>query len=66
VARSAECEVRVFGSRVAGNAKPYSDLDTVLVGARRLSLMRVSALRDALAEWDLPTRVDVPDLHTLL
>ena len=27
-----ECEVRAFGSRVTGNAKPYSDLDLVLLG----------------------------------
>ena len=39
-----ECEVRVFGSRVAGNAKPYSDLDIVLIGGRRLPSVRVSAV----------------------
>lgn len=27
-----EYEMRAFGSRVAGRAKPYSDLDLVVVG----------------------------------
>ena len=60
-----ECEVRVFGSRVAGNAKPYSDLDIVLIGGRRLPSVRVSALREAFAESDLPIRVDVLDWHAI-
>jgi predicted nucleotidyltransferase len=60
-----ECEVRVFGSRVAGNAKPYSDLDIVLVGSGRIAPVRVSALREAFAESDLPIRVDVLDWHAI-
>jgi predicted nucleotidyltransferase len=60
-----ECEVRAFGSRVAGNAKPYSDLDIVLVGDGRLPSARVSALREAFAESDLPIRVDVLDWHAI-
>ena len=60
-----ECEVRVFGSRVAGNAKPYSDLDIVLVGSGRIAPVRVSTLREAFAESDLPIRVDVLDWHAI-
>ena len=26
-----ECEARAFGSRVTGNAKPYSDMDLSLI-----------------------------------
>lgn len=60
-----ECEVRVFGSRVKGNAKHYSDLDIVLIGGRRLPPVRVSALREAFADSDLPIRVDVLDWHAI-
>ncbi len=60
-----ECEVRAFGSRVTGNAKPYSDLDIVLLGPDRLPLMRLAALREAFAESELNIRVDVIDWHTL-
>lgn len=60
-----ECEVRAFGSRVAGKAKPYSDLDIVLAGDGRLPSARVSALREAFSESDLPIRVDVLDWHAI-
>jgi predicted nucleotidyltransferase len=60
-----DCEVRAFGSRVTGNAKPYSDLDIVLLGPARLSLGRLAALREAFAESELPIRVDVIDWHVI-
>ena len=64
-ARAPECEVRAFGSRVTGNAKPYSDLDIVLHGPTRLSLVRLAALREAFAESELSIRVDVIDWHAI-
>ncbi len=60
-----ECEVRAFGSRVTGDAKPYSDLDIIILGASRLPLGRLAALREAFEESELPIRVDVIDWHTL-
>jgi type I restriction enzyme S subunit len=60
-----ECEVRAFGSRVSGGAKPYSDLDLVLLGPARLPLDRLAALREAFAESELPIRVDLVDWHAL-
>ncbi|MEI6606268.1 MAG: nucleotidyltransferase domain-containing protein [Verrucomicrobiota bacterium] len=60
-----ECEVRAFGSRVTGNAKPYSDLDLVLLGPARLPLGRLAAVREAFAESDLPIRVEVIDWHSI-
>ena len=60
-----ECQVRAFGSRVTGNAKPYSDLDLVLLGPARLPLGRLAAVREAFAESDLPIRVDVIDWHSI-
>jgi predicted nucleotidyltransferase len=60
-----ECEVRAFGSRVAGTAKPYSDLDLAFVGPGRIPLPRLSALREAFQESELPMRVDVLDWHRI-
>ena len=60
-----DCEVRAFGSRVTGNARPYSDLDIVLLGPARLSLGRLAALREAFAESELAIRVDVIDWNAI-
>lgn len=56
-----ECEVRAFGSRVQGTAKPYSDLDLAVVGAGVLDIKRLYRLREAFQESVLPFRVDVLD-----
>ncbi len=58
-----ECEVRVFGSRIKGTAKPYSDLDLAVVGPSSLAGDRLAALREALTDSELPIRVDVLDWH---
>lgn len=55
-------EVRAFGSRIKGNAKPYSDLDLVVMTADRpLTLAEHADLADAFSESDLPWKVDVVD-----
>jgi type I restriction enzyme S subunit len=52
-------EVRAFGSRARGNAKPHSDLDLALMGDDPLSdLTRTELLAD-FEESDLPFRVDL-------
>ena len=61
----ADVEVWIFGSRIDGNARKYSDLDLVLVGKDKLDGRRIDALKDAFAESDLPFMVDVLDWHTL-
>lgn len=55
------CEVRVFGSRVSGKAKDFSDLDLAIVGDTPLSLERLGRLQDAFSRSDLPIMVDVVD-----
>lgn len=55
------CEVRAFGSRVNGCAKPYSDLDLVIFGTEKLSPDLLSDLKEAFVESDLPFRVDLLD-----
>jgi predicted nucleotidyltransferase len=59
------CEVRVFGSRVRGTAKPHSDLDLAIVGSAPLGINRLGRLREAFMESDLPMRVDLLDWHAI-
>ena len=54
-------EVWAFGSRARRCAKPYSDLDLVIMGDAPLSLDVLAALNEAFAESDLPWKVDVVD-----
>lgn len=54
-------EVWAFGSRARRCAKPYSDLDLVIMGAEPLALDDLAALNEAFAESDLPWKVDVAD-----
>lgn len=60
-----DVEVRVFGSRYNGTARPYSDLDLALVGQEKLNWLTVSRLREAFAESELSYRVDVLDWHAI-
>ena len=61
---AAGLEVWAFGSRAKGTAKPYSDLDLVIIGEQPLSLAQDAALADAFAESELPWRVDIVDWAT--
>ena len=56
-----EREVRVFGSRVQGGAKAYSDLDIVVLGAEALPSEILFAMHEDFEASDLPFRVDVVD-----
>lgn len=60
-----ECEVRVFGSRVSGRARRYSDLDLVLVGEQALDGRKLETLKDAFSASDLPIVVDLVDWHAI-
>lgn len=52
-------EVRLFGSRTHGPAKPFSDLDLVVMGEENLDDAIRSTVREAFDESDLPFRVDL-------
>ena len=54
----------IFGSRVWGSPKPFSDLDIALTG-RPAQLGALEALREALDESNLPFVVDVCLLEDL-
>ena len=51
--------VCVFGSRATGRARPFSDLDLLVVQPARLSWQQRADLRDRFEASDLPFRVDV-------
>ncbi|MCC6158191.1 MAG: nucleotidyltransferase domain-containing protein [Deltaproteobacteria bacterium] len=59
------CEVRVFGSRVNGRAKPWSDLDIAIVGPGRIDDDTMRLLREAFEDSDISFRVDVVDWHAV-
>lgn len=56
-----ELEVRVFGSRAKGTAKPYSDLDLALMTQAPLTLAQLALLNEAFDESSLPFKVDLVD-----
>ena len=54
-------EVWAFGSRARHQAKPYSDLDLVVIGTEELPLAVSARVSEAFIESDLPFKVDVVD-----
>jgi predicted nucleotidyltransferase len=56
-----DCEVRVFGSRIEGKAKRFSDLDLALVCEEKLNWQKIAMLKDAFAASNLPITVDIVD-----
>ena len=52
-------EVRLMGSRLTGRAKPFSDLDLIVIGDEPLALATLADLRDAFDDSDLPFVVDI-------
>jgi predicted nucleotidyltransferase len=60
-----ECEVRVFGSRLTGKSKSYSDLDLAVVGKEKIPRQKMIKLKEALQNSKLPFRVDLLDWHRI-
>jgi predicted nucleotidyltransferase len=57
-------EVWAFGSRAQFTAKPFSDLDLVVIGQQPLSLTNMADLSDSFSNSDLPYGVDVVNWTT--
>ncbi len=57
--------VAVFGSRATGRARPFSDLDLLLIGPARLTWAQRAELRDAFEASSLPFTVDVVEADGL-
>ncbi|MBI4431822.1 MAG: nucleotidyltransferase domain-containing protein [Candidatus Omnitrophica bacterium] len=62
---ASDCEVRVFGSRISGRARSYSDLDIVLMGPKEIDWRRIEAIKQAFSESEIPFLVDVVDWHAI-
>lgn len=60
-----QSEVRVFGSRVKGAAKPYSDLDLALISHTPISSRTMALMKEAFSESDLPFKVDLVDWNLI-
>lgn len=60
-----KCEIRVFGSRIHGTAKPYSDIDIALKCGSPIDRRTMSRLKEALQESTLPIRVDILDWESI-
>lgn len=60
-----DCEIRVFGSRIHGTAKPYSDIDIALKCGSQIDRKTMSRLKESLQESTLPIRVDVLDWESI-
>ncbi len=54
-------EVKAFGSRTTGKAKPFSDLDLVLIDAKPIPIEKINALKFEFSNSDLPIMVDLVD-----
>jgi len=61
----AHAEVRVFGSRVTGQAKQFSDLDLVIIAEKPIPMMTLNALKFDFSNSNLPILVDVVDWHDI-
>lgn len=57
-------EIRVFGSRIKGAAKTFSDLDLVVMTDKPLSLHLLTTIDNVFSESDLPYKVDIVDWAT--
>ena len=55
----------VFGSRVKGTARRFSDLDLAIDAGAELDLATLAELRHAFQESDLPISVDLLDLRAV-
>lgn len=58
-------EFCVFGSRATGRARPFSDLDLLIIRPQRLTWAQRAGLKDAFEASDLPFCVDVVEAGAL-
>jgi uncharacterized protein len=55
----------IFGSRVNGKARRYSNIDIALEGEDALGMDILGHVAEALSESDLPYKVDIVDLQSV-
>ena len=59
-----DCKVLVYGSRLSGDHKPWSDLDLSVIGKEKLPLTVLGELIEAFTESSLNFIVDVHDWNS--
>jgi predicted nucleotidyltransferase len=60
-----DCEIRVFGSRIKGTARPYSDIDIAIVAENLISPLTLERIKEEFAQSDIPCRVDILDFKAI-
>jgi uncharacterized protein len=60
-----DAETIVFGSRIHGTAKPWSDLDFAIKPKSPLDWKLFADIREAFQESELPFRVDILDWNDI-
>ncbi|NTW26048.1 MAG: nucleotidyltransferase domain-containing protein [Lentimicrobium sp.] len=60
-----DAEIIVFGSRIHGTAKPWSDLDFAIKADSALDWKRLAEIKETFQESELPFRVDVLDWNDI-
>ncbi len=58
-------EVRLFGSRHRGSARPWSDLDLIIIEQKALDIGILAHLASDFEDSELPYRVDLLDWHCI-
>jgi predicted nucleotidyltransferase len=60
-----DAEIIVFGSRIHGTAKPWSDLDLAIKAKSPLDWKLLAEIKEAFQESELPFRVDIVDWNDI-
>ncbi|MGC8775224.1 MAG: nucleotidyltransferase family protein [Chlorobaculum sp.] len=60
-----EAEIVVFGSRIHGTAKLWSDLDLAIKAKSTLDWKLLAEIKEAFQESELPFRVDIIDWNEI-
>ncbi len=55
----------MFGSRIYGTARKFSDIDIALIGPEKIEWREIENLKDVFAESDLPMIVDIVDFNSV-
>ena len=55
----------MFGSRIYGTARKFSDIDIALIGPEKIDWREIENLKDVFAESDLPMIVDIVDFNSV-
>ncbi len=60
-----DAKIIVFGSRIHGTAKPWSDLDLAIKAKSPLDWKLLADIKEAFQESELPFRVDIVDWNDI-